>query len=279
MEIPEAHQVVYMMFSPRNITAWRRLRRLMKKERYDLVSCHTSLASFFTRMAMRGLKNRPKVACVAHGYLFGEESSAAKNLLFSTAERMAAPVTDLLMTTNSWDNGYAKDHKLGKQIVEVPGVGLDTHRLRPVHGEERMTLRAERVLFPGEVQMAPWYGAAALAVSASRSEGLPFNIMEAMYYGLPVVASQVKGYTDLLEETGGRAALSLWRLGSLRRLYSGPDPGPGVDGPDGGAGATGGGGLYPGPGTTYRYGPIWDVAPPGSARLCGTCVVEETSLT
>ena len=208
MEIPEAHQVVYMMFSPRNITAWRRLRRLMKKERYDLVSCHTSLASFFTRMAMRGLKNRPKVACVAHGYLFGEESSAAKNLLFSTAERMAAPVTDLLMTTNSWDNGYAKDHKLGKQIVEVPGVGLDTHRLRPVHGEERMTLRAEwgvaeeRVLFPGQVQMAPWYGAAALAVSASRSEGLPFNIMEAMYYGLPVVASQVKGYTDLLEETG-----------------------------------------------------------------------------
>ena len=143
MEIPEAHQVVYMMFSPRNITAWRRLRRLMKKERYDLVSCHTSLASFFTRMAMRGLKNRPKVACVAHGYLFGEESSAAKNLLFSTAERMAAPVTDLLMTTNSWDTGYAKDHKLGKQIVEVPGVGLDTHRLRPVHGEERMTLRAE----------------------------------------------------------------------------------------------------------------------------------------
>lgn len=268
MEIPEAHRVVYIpfekeMLSLRNGTAWRQLRRLMKDERYDLVSCHTSLASFFTRMAVRGLRNRPKVACVAHGYLFGEENSGAKNLLLSTAEGLAAPVTDLLMTMNHWDTQYAEAHRLGKQIVEVPGIGLDTGRLRPVSGQERAALRAEwgiaegdilllyaaefsgrksqqvliramtrlpervklalpgqgalweecmalaaqlgveeRVLFPGQVQMAPWYGAADLAVSASRSEGLPFNIMEAMYCSLPVVASRVKGHTDLLEESG-----------------------------------------------------------------------------
>lgn len=267
MEIPEAHRVVYIpfekeMLSPRNAAAWRQLRRLMREEGYDLVSCHTSLASFFTRMAVRGLKNRPKVACVAHGYLFGEENSAARNLLLSTAEGLAAPVTDLLVTMNRWDTEYAKAHKLGKQIVEVPGIGLDTNRLRPVSGQERAALRAEwgvaegdilllyaaefsrrksqqvliramtrlpqrvrlvlpgqgvlreacmalaeelgvadRVLFPGQVQMAPWYAAADLAVSASRSEGLPFNIMEAMYCGLPVVASRVKGHTDLLEES------------------------------------------------------------------------------
>lgn len=267
MEIPEAHRVVYIpfekeMLSPRNAAAWRQLRRLMREEGYDLVSCHTSLASFFTRMAVRGLKNRPKVACVAHGYLFGEENSAARNLLLSTAEGLAAPVTDLLVTMNRWDTEYAKAHKLGKQIAEVPGIGLDTNRLRPVSGQERAALRAEwgvaegdvlllyaaefsrrksqqvliramtrlpqrvrlalpgqgvlreacmalaeelgvadRVLFPGQVQMAPWYAAADLAVSASRSEGLPFNIMEAMYCGLPVVASRVKGHTDLLEES------------------------------------------------------------------------------
>ena len=61
---------------------------------------------------------------------------------------------------------------------------------------------ADRTFFPGQVRMAPWYGAADLTVSASRSEGLPFNVMEAMHYGLPVVASRVKGHTDLLEGTG-----------------------------------------------------------------------------
>ncbi len=64
---------------------------------------------------------------------------------------------------------------------------------------------ASRVFFPGQAEDMPvWYAAADAAVSASRSEGLPFNIMEAMYCHLPVVASSVKGHTDLLRdgETG-----------------------------------------------------------------------------
>ena len=58
-----------------------------------------------------------------------------------------------------------------------------------------------RVLFPGQVRDIPaWYAMADAAVSASRSEGLPFNIMEAMYAGLPVAASEVKGHSDLIED-------------------------------------------------------------------------------
>lgn len=63
----------------------------------------------------------------------------------------------------------------------------------------------DRIRFPGQQhEMAPWYGACDIAVSSSRSEGLPFNIMESMYCGLPVAASAVKGHTDLIAdgETG-----------------------------------------------------------------------------
>lgn len=65
---------------------------------------------------------------------------------------------------------------------------------------------ADRVLFPGYcAAMALWYAMADCAVSSSRSEGLPFNIMEAMHASLPVVATAVKGHTDLV--TPGKTGL------------------------------------------------------------------------
>ncbi len=58
-----------------------------------------------------------------------------------------------------------------------------------------------RVIFPGHVgDMHSYYNMADAAVSSSRSEGLPFNLLEAMYHGLPVAASRVKGHTDLIKD-------------------------------------------------------------------------------
>lgn len=37
-----------------------------------------------------------------------------------------------------------------------------------------------------------------IIISSSKSEGLPFNIMEAMSIGIPVIASRIKGHIDLI---------------------------------------------------------------------------------
>ena len=63
----------------------------------------------------------------------------------------------------------------------------------------------DRILFLGQVDdLSVWYATVDAMVSASRSEGLPFSIMEAMYAELPIVASKVKGHTDLIcdKQTG-----------------------------------------------------------------------------
>ena len=253
------------MYSPRNFQAAARLRAKIVSEDYDLISTHTSLAAFFTRLALVGLEHRPQVANMVHGYLFDDKIPPLKRATLLTAERWMAPKTDLLLTMNRWDFEAAKNHRLGKKVVHIPGVGVDFAKLnrRNEHGEE--DLRAEwgiprsafvlfyaaefskrksqsvliramrrlpenvvlvlagegvllrecqeqagrlgdgRIIFPGYVQdPGPWYRAADAAVTASRIEGLPFNVMEAMYCGLPVVASAVKGHTDLIRdgETG-----------------------------------------------------------------------------
>ena len=270
-ELPDVDRVLPLplkksMVSPRNLSAVRILRNEIRSSGYDMISCHTALAAFFTRLAVLTLRDRPRVACTVHGYLFDDATSPLRKRLLVGAEQLTAPVTDLLMTMNDWDDVFARKHRLGRIIRAVPGMGVDFAAMTRPAPEEASAFRArlgftaddfllvyaaefskrknhalllraaaglpdrvklllpgdgvlreetmalarslwieDRVVFPGQVSDMPlWYGAADGAVSSSRSEGLPFNIMEAMGVGLPVVASAVKGHTDLIThgETG-----------------------------------------------------------------------------
>lgn len=250
------------MWSPKNLKASILLSDEMRRENYALIITHTSLAAFFTRLALWGLEERPKVANMVHGYLFDDETPWLKRNLLLAAERWMASDTDLVLTMNQWDYETARKCHLGHKVVHIPGVGVDFSRFDRVPPDSRKNMRKkwgipenafvlvyaaefsvrksqnviiramaqlpehimlvlagegalreecrelarnlgleDRVLFPGQVRDTPaWYAMADAAVSASRSEGLPFNIMEAMYAGLPVVASDVKGHSDLIED-------------------------------------------------------------------------------
>lgn len=265
MDIPEARRIISLpleksMTAPANFHAMSLLRREMKAEKYDLISTHTSLAAFFTRLAARGLDTT--VVNTSHGYLFDENTPWAKRRILLGAEQLTAGRTDLLLTMNRQDEEIARRYRLGRQIASIPGVGVDFSRLEgtpPAAGEalrleweipgdafvllypaefskrksQKTLLRAlkllpdrvylllpgdgalleeckalarklgveDRVRFPGHVgDMGPWYRSADCAVTSSRIEGLPFNVMEAMGCSLPVVASAVKGHEDLVRE-------------------------------------------------------------------------------
>ncbi len=44
------------------------------------------------------------------------------------------------------------------------------------------------------------YRSSDILISGSKMEGLPFNVMEALYCGLPVIASDIKGHSDLITD-------------------------------------------------------------------------------
>ena len=267
MPVPYADKAFPLPFQKRmssleNFKATRMLRELIQTEQYSLITTHTSLAAFFTRLAVKGMKDRPPLVNTVHGYLFDDDTHRLKRNILLTAEKLTAPETDLLLTMDRYDYEIALRYRLGNRIAPIPGMGVNFSRLDGYTEEDARQLRREwsipedafvllypaefskrksqevllramtmlperavlvlagsgalwercrqmaadlwledRVIFPGRVgNMGLWYAMADAAVSASRSEGLPFNVMEAMHCGLPVVASAVKGHTDLIKD-------------------------------------------------------------------------------
>ena len=56
----------------------------------QLVVTNTSLAAFFTRLAVMCSRTRPRLVNIVHGYLFSEDMPLRKKLLLLAAEKLAA---------------------------------------------------------------------------------------------------------------------------------------------------------------------------------------------
>lgn len=91
-------------------------------------------------------------------------------------------------------------------VAQLRKEGIPLYLLLPGDGDQKEILQREIrrlhlkdvVFLPGNVEsVRPYLGITDLYVSASSSEGLPFNVMEAMSCGLRMVLSDVKGQRDL----------------------------------------------------------------------------------
>lgn len=256
------------MFSFQNLKAAFRIAALIRREQYDIVSVHTSLAAFFTRLGVLFSGRRPPLIInTVHGYLFSRNTSVFKRTLLLCAEKLLTRQTDLLITMNREDYEIASQYRLCRNgnIVFVNGMGLSLKRFSSIDPAKKTELRnryelpanklilvyaaefskrknqsflisslvslpdeerqgllllllgdgdmlgecrvlaeqlgiADLIRFTGyQPDVRPYYQLSDIAVSSSRSEGLPFNLLEAMATGLPVLASEVKGHTDLVE--------------------------------------------------------------------------------
>ena len=249
------------MFSLSNFKAIGQIRRILKKHRFDAVILNTSLAAFLVRAAMIGMRRRPFVHNIVHGYLFDEPITSKKARVLRFCERIMRNKTDMISVMNAADLQIATQNRFCLSDVHfMYGMGVDMtakgspdadlraqfaadgellctfvgelsgrknqaflidamkilrERGVPVKlmllgdGAERGALE-EQILASGlsahvyllgnREPVSPFLAVSDLYVSASQIEGLPFNIMEAMAYGLPIVASDAKGQTDLLAD-------------------------------------------------------------------------------
>ncbi len=232
---------------------WRlskKIKKIIKEEKFDIIYLHTSLCAFWVRYALRGIKERPRVINTVHGYLFGKGFSKLHNFIYLRCERLLRKQTDVIFVMNDEDYEIATKNNLAcKRVEKIDGMGVKFPNI-PLERKNKENEKTNLV-FVGEISkrknqiflaramkrlpdmtltlvgdgaerkeiekfikkenlgtrvqitgftkdVYSYLSKADIYVSASKIEGLPFNIMEAMWAGIPIVATNIKGHNDLL---------------------------------------------------------------------------------
>ena len=137
-------------FSLKNFRLSFKIRKILKKERFDAVYLHTTLAAFWTRFAMWGMK-RPLVVNTVHGYLFSNDTSGIKSKLFVLAEKIMRKRTDYIFAMNRYDFYFAKSKKLcKKEVYLIDGMGVDFSRVSSFSKKQRDD-NMLKLVFVGEI--------------------------------------------------------------------------------------------------------------------------------
>ena len=136
-------------FSLSNLKCVFRIRKILKAERFDRVILNTSLTAFLVRFAMLGMRHRPYVLNVVHGYLFPKECRGFKNRFLLFCERFMWRVTDDIAVMNEEDLSIATAHKLCCQKVFMTcGMGIPD---MPFLTEDGADVRAAFGVAPDEI--------------------------------------------------------------------------------------------------------------------------------
>lgn len=146
------HQVDFVRspFRLSNIKVLIKLVKLMKKEQFVLIHCHTPMGGVLGRIAA-WISKCDVVMYTAHGFHFYQGAPFINQLLYKTMEWTLAHMTDILVTINQEDYKAALKFKLKKDgaVLYVPGIGIDCKRFY-TNEDKRQEIRSQYQIQPDD---------------------------------------------------------------------------------------------------------------------------------
>ncbi len=128
-------------FSLKNISAYRETKRIIERENYDIVHCHTPMGGVIGRLASKGIRKRgSKVLYTVHGFHFYKGASIVNWLFYYTMEKVLAGKTDCIVTINDEDYARAKKCFESKKtkVEKISGIGVDITKYKPADDGETL---------------------------------------------------------------------------------------------------------------------------------------------
>lgn len=121
-------------FSLNNIKAVLQVKKLLKKNGYDIIHCHTPMGGAIARLAAKRLWRQKKIKVIytAHGFHFYKGAPLLNWLVYYPIEKHLAKFTDVLITINEEDFELAKKRFLAGEVIKMDGVGVNLEKFAPL---------------------------------------------------------------------------------------------------------------------------------------------------
>lgn len=133
-------------FSPKNLGAYKQLKKIIDEGSYDVIHCNTPVGGVLGRLAARKARKRgTKVFYTAHGFHFYKGAPKKNWLIWYPVEKFMCRYTDKLITINEEDYQLARS-KFPVETCHIHGVGVSVSRYHPHSAEEEEALRKEESL-------------------------------------------------------------------------------------------------------------------------------------
>lgn len=193
-------------FNLKNIKAFYMLKKIILKERFDIIHTHTPTASVLTRLAAKkARRSGTKVIYTAHGFHFYKGCSVLNWLLYYPLEKYLSRYTDTLITINKEDYDLASKKFHSKNIEFINGVGVDTKKFDiKISEEEKKDLRKELdilsddfvMLYPAELTKRKNQGMLLVALKYLIKEDKKYKLL------LAGDGNRYKYYTKIAKRLG-----------------------------------------------------------------------------
>lgn len=129
-------------FSISNLKVLRELKRICKKNEYDLIHCHTPVGGVLGRLCVNNKKCATKVIYTAHGFHFFKGASKINWILYYSIEKLLSKRTNCIVTINDEDFQIASS-KFKTNVRKIDGVGVNLTRFVPVSLDEKNVIRKQ----------------------------------------------------------------------------------------------------------------------------------------
>ena len=124
-----------------NLKAIIKVREIIKREKINMIHCHTPTGGMVARFACLGIKG-VYIIYTAHGFHFYNGGSRLRNKVFYLAEDFMSRNTNAIVTINHEDESAAKSMH-ADEVYRIPGEGIDSRFFELTDEEERKRERAK----------------------------------------------------------------------------------------------------------------------------------------